>query len=179
MTRQLSPLASAVAMFRRQKELAEGAIGQLDDEQLRRAIAPGTNSVAVIMKHMAGNMRSRWSDFLTSDGEKPDRDRESEFVDDFASRGALDGHWESGWRCLFDALAPLTDADLARTVTIRGEPHSVIHAIDRQLDHYGYHVGQIVLIAKILCGERWQSLSIPPGDSAAFNRKMEAEWERR
>lgn len=176
MTKELATLASARALFRRQKDLAEQAMAQLTDDEVRRPLVPGTNSIAVIVKHMGGNMRSRWTDFLTSDGEKPDRNREREFVDDFASRAEMQAYWESGWQALFAALEPLTDTDLARTVTIRGEPHSVIHAIHRQLDHYAYHVGQIVLVARILAGDRWRHLSIPPGGSEAYNRRMSNPW---
>src|SRR5206468_2077898 len=115
---------------------------QLSDEQLRRPLDENTNSVAVIMKHVGGNLRSRFTDFLASDGEKPDRDRDGEFVDDFASRDAILQHWECGWQVLFDALASLTPQDLTKTVTIRGEAHSVIDALHRALAHGGYHVGQ-------------------------------------
>jgi len=123
---------------------------------------------------MAGNMRSRWTDFLTSDGEKPDRDRESEFMDPPASRDGLLKLWEEGWECLFRALGPLSDADLTRTVTIRGEPHSVMQAINRQVAHYSYHCGQIVLLAKHFAHDRWKSLSVPRGQSASFNARVRA-----
>jgi hypothetical protein len=126
------------------------------------------------VKHMAGNMRSRWTDFLTTDGEKPSRDRDSEFVDPPATRQALLADWENGWSRLFSAIEPLTDADLGRTITIRGEAHSVMQAINRQLAHYPHHVGQIVLLAKHFAGERWQSLSVPRNRSAEFNRRVAA-----
>ncbi|MBX7165537.1 MAG: DUF1572 domain-containing protein [Pirellulales bacterium] len=176
MTKVLPTLASAVALFQHQRRLGERAMSQLTDAELRQALAPGTNSIAVIVKHMSGNMRSRWTDFLHSDGEKPDRNREQEFADDFADRGEIVAAWDRGWDCVFSALADLIESDLQHTVTIRGEPHSVIHAIHRQLDHYGYHVGQIVLMARILAGDRWQHLSIAPGQSAQFNRQMDENW---
>ena len=162
----------AIATFRGQKQLAEKAIVQLTDEQLRTALDADTNSVAVIMKHMAGNMVSRWTDFLTTDGEKPDRDRDDEFVDTFRSRSEIIGYWEAGWACLFHTLGTLTDDDLARTVRIRGEQSTAAWAILRQISHYGYHVGQIVLIARVLVKERWQVITIPKGGSRAFNERM-------
>jgi hypothetical protein len=122
------------------------------------------------VKHLAGNMRSRWTDFLASDGEKPDRDRESEFIEDVVPRERIMQTWESGWAAVFAALEPLSDDDLSRTVYIRREPLSVVEAIVRQVEHYGYHVGQIVLIAKHLRGDTWKYLTIPPGGSQAFNR---------
>lgn len=163
--------ASARSRFAAQKAMAERAFGQLDDQQLRTALSPETNSVAVILKHLAGNMISRWTDFLTSDGEKPGRDRDREFVDDSAGRAELLAYWEKGWACLFAAIDSLSPDDLSRTVTIRGEPHTVTDAILRQLDHYGYHVGQIVLISRILAGEKWQVLTIPRGGSEEYNRR--------
>ncbi|MCA9752901.1 MAG: DUF1572 family protein [Gemmatimonadetes bacterium] len=135
--------------FRRTKQLADRAITQLDDEQFFRALAADGNSVAIVVKHVAGNARSRWRDFLTSDGEKPDRDRDSEFVlDDRDTRADLIRRWEEGWAYLFGALEPLGEADLDREVKIRGEALSVLQAIHRQLSHYAYHVGQIVLLAR-------------------------------
>lgn len=172
-------LQSARSKFAAQKMMAERAFGQNDDTQIRQALSPETNSVAVIMKHMAGNMLSRWTDLLTSDGEKPWRHRDQEFVDDFADRAELIADWEKGWTCLFDTLDSLTDADLLRAVTIRGEPHTVIDAIVRQLDHYGYHVGQIVLISRILAGDKWEVLTIPRGGSEEFNRRKAQERQHR
>ena len=155
--------------LRKYKQLAEAAIEQVSDEDLFRLIDPEANSIALVMKHMAGNMRSRWTDFLTSDGEKPDRRRDTEFELGAAdTREALLARWEAGWEVLLAALEPLGAADLARTVTIRGEPHSVLQAIQRQLAHYAYHVGQIVLLAKHFAGPRWRSLSIPKGKSAEY-----------
>ena len=165
-------IASAIETFRWQKDLVERAIVQVDDEQLHKPLDPETNSIAVIMKHMAGNMCSRWTDFLTSDGEKPCRHRDDEFVDDIRSRQELQGLWEEGWTCVFDAVSQLSDQDLHKIVHIRGEPHSVIRAIDRAIDHYGYHVGQIVQIARIRAQHDWTTLSIPRGESEAYNQRM-------
>src|SRR4026208_963404 len=134
----------SLTLFRSYKSLAEQALAQVTDEQLFLVLDGEMNSIAVIIKHMAGNMRSRWTDFLTSDGEKPDRQRDSEFVDSPSTREALLAAWEEGWNCLFQALEPLSEQDMQRTVTIRGEAHSVMQAINRQLAHYSYHCGQIV-----------------------------------
>lgn len=164
-------LRSARETFESQKALAERAIVQLSDDQLRLPLDENTNSVAVIMKHMAGNMLSRWTDLLGSDGEKPWRERDTEFVDDFDSRAAIVARWEHGWRSLFDTLDALAPDDLMRIVPIRGEPHRVAEAIDRQLSHYGYHVGQIVQVARVLAKDRWEVLTIPRGQSAEFNRR--------
>ena len=168
----ISYVQDSIAVFGYYKKLAERAMAQVSNEQLFTAIDPEANSIAIIVKHMAGNMRSRWTDFLTSDGEKPNLHRDSEFEHPPASRAELMDLWESGWACLFSALQPLTDVDLSRTVTIRGEAHSVMQAINRQLAHYPHHVGQIVLLAKHFAGERWQSLSVPRGQSAEFNRQV-------
>jgi hypothetical protein len=164
----------SVAVFRYYKRLAERAMEQVTDEQLFVALDPEANSIAVLLKHMTGNMRSRWTDFLTTDGEKPNRQRDHEFVDPPATRSTLLAEWEDGWGVLFGALETLTAEDLVRKVTIRGEPHSVMQAINRQLAHYSYHVGQVVLLAKHFAGERWQSLSVPRNKSAEFNRKVGA-----
>lgn len=167
-------LEDAAALFRRQKRLADRAMAQIDDEAFFALLDAEANSVAVLVKHMAGNMRSRWSDFLTSDGEKPDRDRDSEFViEPGQDRAWLLARWEEGWQILLDTIDSLTAADLGRTVTIRSEPHSVLKAINRQLDHYSYHTGQIVLLCKHYAPE-WRTLSIPKGGSAAFNDKMQS-----
>jgi hypothetical protein len=161
--------------FRKAKNLADKSIAQLDADQLWHKLDPEANSVAIIMRHMAGNMRSRWTDFLTSDGEKPDRHRDQEFDDAAVDREALLGEWEKGWQCLFDALDPLTDADLQRTVHIRAEPHSVYQAISRQVAHLAGHAYQILLLAKHLKGAEWKTLSIPRGQSEEFNRRMMAK----
>ena len=162
------------AVFAYYKKLGERAMDQVTDEQLFATLDEEANSIAVIVKHLAGNMRSRWTDFLTSDGEKPTRDRDSEFEGPPGRRAELMQMWEDGWSCLLGTLESLTDADLARTVTIRGERHSVMQAINRQVAHYSYHVGQMVLLAKHLAHEHWQSLSVPRRGSAEFNRKVAA-----
>src|SRR6202011_2520684 len=143
-----SYLEDSLTLFRYYKNLAERAMAQVSDEQLLTVLDGEMNSIGLIVKHMAGNMRSRWTDFLTTDGEKPDRDRDTEFVDPPSTREALMQVWEQGWACVFGALEPLTDADLGRTVYIRGEAHSVMQAINRQMTHYAGHCGQIVLLAK-------------------------------
>ncbi len=156
-----SYLHDSLSVFRGYKTLAERAMAQVSDDQLFATLDGEMNSIAIIVKHMAGNMRSRWTDFLTTDGEKPDRHRDSEFEEPAAGRQELIAQWERGWQYVFDAIEPLTDADLGRTVTIRGEPHSVMQAINRQIAHYANHVGQIVLLAKHFAAGQWQSLTIP------------------
>lgn len=165
-------LDECVAEFRKTKHNAERCLAQLTDEQLHVRINPQQNSIAVIIQHLHGNMISRWSDFLTSDGEKPTRDREGEFVEHGHTRDKLLAMWEAGWSAMFDAIAPLTDADLSRIVHIRREPHTVFRAINRQTAHYNLHLGQIQVIAKHLRGNGWEYVSIAPGGSAAFNAKM-------
>jgi hypothetical protein len=163
-------LADALKIFRSNKELAERAIAQLSDEQLFVAVDAEANSVAVIVKHMAGNMRSRWTDFLTTDGEKPDRARDSEFVlDERTSRADVLRWWEEGWRVVFAAVEPLRPEDLLRKVLIRGEPHTVVEAINRQVSHYAQHIGQIIFLAKHLRSSDWQTLSIARNRSGEFN----------
>ena len=168
-------LTVAIDELQKIKKLADKSIAQLSDEQLHATIDPDANSVAVLMRHMAGNMRSRWINFLTSDGEKPDRMRDREFEDPGQSRAELSAEWEHGWQCVFDALTPLTDADLQRSVMIRGEAHSVYKAISRQVAHYAGHAYQILLLAKHLQGAKWNTLSIPRGQSEEFNRRMLAK----
>ena len=166
-------LSDIRAQFHTLKTQADRAIVQCEDAELFRLIDSGSNSIAIIMKHMAGNMRSRWTDFLTSDGEKPDRHRDMEFViTDSEGKDILLSAWEHGWQCLFDSIDSLTGNDLSRTIIIRSENHSVVEALHRQLTHYAGHVGQIVLLAKHLKGARWQSLSIPRGQSEQFNTMM-------
>jgi hypothetical protein len=169
-----SHIEDSIAVFHYYKKLAERAMAQVADEQLFAVLDGEANSIAIIVKHMAGNMRSRWTDFLTTDGEKPTRNRDSEFVDPPATRVALLREWEHGWATMFRALEQLTDADMARTITIRGEAHSVMQAINRQLAHYPYHVGQIVLLAKHFACDRWESLSVPRNRSEEFNRRVAA-----
>jgi hypothetical protein len=167
-----SYVEDALALFRFYKKVAERAMEQVTDEQLFATLDGEMNSIGIVVKHMAGNMRSRWTDFLTTDGEKPDRNRDQEFVDSPAGREALLQVWEDGWRCLFRALEPLSDADLGRTVTIRGEAHSVVQAINRQLAHYTYHVGQIVMLAKHFAHDHWKTLSVPRNRSQEFNQRV-------
>lgn len=167
-------LECIVSRFEDQKRFVEKAICQVNDEQIRRPLDENTNSIAVIMKHMAGNMLSRWTDFLTTDGEKEWRNRDGEFVDDFKSRVELTTFWEKGWARLFSTLNGLTVEDLTKTTTIRGEAHTVINAILRQFEHNSYHSGQIVLIARIMAKDDWTTLTIPrgPGASEAYNRRV-------
>src|SRR5271163_4612263 len=164
-------LKDSTELFRYYKKLGERAMAQCPEGALSATIDVESNSIALIVKHLAGNMRSRWTDFLTSDGEKPDRNRDSEFEDPPRSRAELIEMWEHGWKYLFHALESLTDADLTRTVTIRTEPHSVMQAINRQMAHYINHVGQILFAAKhftVAKNGKWESLSVPRGQSAQF-----------
>ena len=167
-----SYLEDSISLFRHYKKLAEGAMEQVSDDELFQAFDEEMNSIAIIAKHMAGNMRSRWTDFLTSDGEKPNRNRDSEFVDPPSTRAELMKMWNQGWDQVFEALEPLSDADMERKITIRGEPHSVMQAINRQIAHYAYHVGQIVFLAKHIKGSDWKSLSVPKNKSGEFNSKV-------
>jgi hypothetical protein len=161
-------LAVVTNDFTRLKEMAEKVFQQLDDGDLFYKPDDESNSIAVIVKHMAGNMRSRWTGFLTSDGEKPDRNRDGEFVDEGMTREQLMSAWNDGWGRVFDVLAGLGEADLERTVYIRGEPHTVVRAVVRQLVHYAHHVGQIAYIGKHRRGAAWESLSIPKGRSREY-----------
>lgn len=163
-------LPSALKEFTYYKGLGEKAMAQVSDEDLFREPAPGSNSIAIIVKHLHGNMLSRWTDFLTTDGEKEWRDRDGEFEGDLADREALMHLWDEGWDRLFSAIAPLSPDALARIVPIRTEPHTVAQAITRQLAHVPYHIGQIVLLAKLFKGEEFTSLTIPKGGSKAFNQ---------
>ena len=172
-----SYVKDSLDLFRYYKKLAERAMTQGSDENLFAVIDSESNSIAIIVKHMAGNMRSRWLDFLTTDGEKPDRNRDTEFEEPPKTRAALMELWERGWKYVFDALEPLTDADLTRTVAIRTEPHSVMQAINRQVAHYSHHIGQIVFLAKHLTAKatgKWDSLSVPRGQSKAFTADVAA-----
>lgn len=169
-----SYIEDSIAVLRYYKLLAERAMAQVTDEQLFLTLDHEANSIAIVVKHMSGNMRSRWTDFLTTDGEKPNRNRDSEFEQPASTRQQLLEQWESGWAILFGALEPLSDADLGRTITIRGEAHSVMQAINRQVAHYPHHVGQIVLLAKHYASDRWQSLSVPRNKSSEFNRSVAA-----
>jgi uncharacterized damage-inducible protein DinB len=162
---------AAINALEANRRLAERAVAQLPDEKLHVPLDGNTNSIAVIMKHIAGNLLSRWTDFLTTDGEKPWRNRDAEFVNSFTSRDELEAYWERGWACLLEALKSLSADDLTRTVSIRGEPHSAPLAIQRSLGHTCYHVGQIVQVARILAGDKWETLTIPRGGSEQFNRQ--------
>ena len=158
---------------RKLKELADKAIAQVRDEDLTVVLDPEANSIAIIVQHLAGNLRSRWTDFLTSDGEKPDRDRDAEFeAHDGSVRAALLAAWDDGWGCLFSTLDGLTAEDLGKTITIRSEPHSVVQAVNRGLTHAAYHVGQIVLLAKHFASADWKTLSIPRKQSRQFTEAM-------
>ena len=169
-TRYLDELFRAL---RGHKRLADTAIAQLSDEQFFAAPDPESNSVAIIVKHMAGNLRSRFTDFLTSDGEKPDRHRDQEFLmTPTTTRGEVLGWWEQNWQLLFDTINSLDPSDLDRTITIRGEPHSVLQALNRSMGHCSYHIGQITFLAKHWKGAEWQSLSIPKGKSEEVNAKL-------
>src|SRR5215469_12431517 len=169
-----SYIEDSIDLFRYYRTLGERAMAQVSDDQLFAALDGESNSIAIIVKHMAGNMRSRWTDFLTSDGEKANRNRDTEFDDPPATREGLMAAWNEGWGLLFGALEPLSDADLGRTVTIRGEAHSVMQAINRQVGHYANHLGQIVLLAKHFAGGQWKPLTIPKNASGAFNQKVAA-----
>ena len=162
-------LDEAHRQMRRHKRLAEGAMAQLKNEELFVTLDPESNSIAVIVKHMAGNMRSRFTDFLTTDGEKSDRYRDQEFeLSPATTRSDLTKWWEEGWVRLFEAIESLKPDDVMRTVTIRGEPHTVLQAVNRHVAHYAYHTGQIVFLAKHIRSGKWKTLSIPRGKSEEF-----------
>lgn len=166
-------LAAIINAFEANKRLADRAVAQVPDDKLHIALDANTNSIAVIMKHVAGNLASRWTDFLTTDGEKPWRNRDDEFVDTFSTRAELLELWEQGWACLLKALRSLKREELEQTVLIRGEPHSVPLALERSLGHTCYHIGQIVQVARIHAGDKWNTLTIPRGGSEQFNK---ANW---
>ena len=172
-------LRTALRELRQLKTLGGKAMAQVSDEEFFMTIDPESNSLAIIVRHLAGNMRSRWTDFLTSDGEKPNRHRDLEFeILGNESRDEIFRQWEQGWQCLFGALETLTAKDLDRAVTIRGEPHTVPQAIFRQLAHYAEHVGQIVFVAKHLRSREWRTLSVPRGKSAEFLAAMKRRFEK-
>ena len=171
-------LDDARKVLRSYQRLGERAIAQVRDEEFFVTLDPEANSIALVVKHLWGNMRSRWTDFLTTDGEKPDRNRDSEFEQqEGLTRADVERWWAEGWRIVFAAVEPLRPEDLLRTVTIRGEPHTVMQAILRQVAHYAHHVGQIVFLAKHFRSGEWQSLSIPRGQSETFNQQMPARQE--
>jgi Protein of unknown function (DUF1572) len=168
-------LPSVNTQFQYYKSIAEKTFAQLIDEQLFWQYNEESNSIATIVKHLAGNMLSRWTDFLTTDGEKDNRNRDDEFVNDIQTREALLILWNKGWQCLFDALASITEEDLEREIFIRNQGHTITEAINRQLAHYPYHVGQIVFIGKMVCDRNWNSLSIPKGNSKEYNEEKFAK----
>ena len=175
-------LQDACRQFRALKKLADLALAQVTDDDWFVTLDAESNSLAVIVKHVAGNLRSRWTEMFTTDCEKPDRNRDNEFViEEGETKDVLQAKWEAGWQCLFETLASLTPADLSRSILIRNEPLVVIEAINRQLTHYGMHVGQIVFLARHLAADHWQTLSIPRGQSAAFNASQRPKrgpvWE--
>lgn len=175
-----SYIPSVIKQFKYYKLLGEKAIDQLSETDLHWTINNDDNSIAILVKHMVGNMHSRFTNFLTEDGEKSWRQRDAEFMDSYADKGEMMTAWNIGWQCLFDAVEPLDSEDLERTVYIRNEGHTVIEALNRQLMHYAYHIGQIVLIAKMRYGDEWKSLSIPKGESDSFNaQKFDKEKGRR
>ena len=172
-------LDEAHRQMRGHKRLAEGAMAQLKDEELFIKLDPESNSIALIVKHMSGNMRSRFTEFLTTDGEKPDRHRDQEFeLNSTTKRADLTIWWEEGWARVFTAIESLKPEDLIRTVTIRGEPHTVLQAINRQIAHYAYHTGQIVFLAKHFRSSKWRTLSIPRGKSEEVNAKLSGKFEK-
>jgi Protein of unknown function (DUF1572) len=171
-------LADAISSFRAYKGLAEKALAQVNDEELFITLDEEGNSLAVIMKHIAGNMISRWTDFLTTDGEKPERNRDMEFViEPGMTRDQVMAYWERGWREVFAALEPLSPEDFKKKVAIRGQEHTIIEAINRQMTHYAYHIGQIVFLAKHFRSSEWKSLSIPRNRSQDFNKYLEDKGE--
>ena len=169
-----SYLKDSLSLFAYYKKLGENALAQCPDDGLFRVLDGESNSIAIVVKHMAGNMRSRWTDFLTSDGEKPDRNRDSEFEQPPKTRAELLDVWDAGWKIVFAALEPLGDSDLSRTVKIRGEEHSVMQAVNRQIAHYAYHVGQIVYLAKHFAGDGWKALTVPKNRSKEFTADVES-----
>lgn len=173
-----SYLESTKKQFEYYKHLGEKAMEQLNEEQLFWQPDPDTNSIAIIVKHLAGNMLSRWTDFLNSDGEKEWRNRDGEFEADLQSRDEVTQVWNKGWECLFAAINPLTITDLNKTVYIRNQGHSVVDAINRQLAHYPYHIGQMVFLAKMMKQANWKSLSIPKGESQKFNADKFAQEKK-
>ncbi len=172
-------LADIVRQLEKLQRLAEDAVRQVNDDQFFRAPDPESNSIALILKHVAGNMRSRWRDFLTADGEKPDRHRDREFeLEATDTRAALMERWEEGWGYALSTIRSLRPEDLQKTVTTRGEPHTVLEAINRQVTHYAYHVGQIVYLAKHWAGPAWKTLSIPRGRSRDYDVSKDGQVYR-
>ena len=164
-------LNSALKLFAYYKKLGDDAMAQIDDEKLFFQVNEDANSIAIIVQHLAGNMLSRWTDFLTTDGEKEWRNRDAEFEKNITNKQDLLAYWNSGWQCLFNSLEPLTSSDLDKIIYIRNEGHTVLEAINRQLAHYPYHVGQLVFLAKLLAADKWKSLSIPKNKSQEYNQE--------
>ena len=164
-----SYLVSAIKQFKYYKSLGDKTFDQLNFEELQKEFVEDSNSISIIVKHLVGNMLSRWTHFLNEDGEKTWRNRDLEFVDSYTTKDELITNWNNGWKCLFDALSPLTEKDLNAIIYIRNQGHTVTEAINRQLCHYAYHVGQIVFLGKLLKGNQWKSLSIPKGNSESYN----------
>ena len=167
--------SDAVRSFHSYKTMTEQALDQVTNDEFFRTMDPEANSIAVIVKHIAGNLISRWTDFLVADGEKPDRNRDAEFELIGDTRESLMEFWERGWRMLFEAVEPLTAEDFSKTITIRGEPHTIAEALNRQMTHYAYHIGQIVFLAKHFRIADWETLSVPRNRSAEFNRLLDAK----
>ncbi len=165
-----SYLSSTLKQFEYYKSLGSQTINQLTFEELKKEFAEDSNSINIIVKHIVGNMLSRWTNFLTEDGEKEWRRRDEEFIDTFTSKEGLLDAWDNGWDCLFSAIKPLSEEDLARIVYIRNQGHTITEAINRQMMHYAYHIGQIVFLGKLIKGNEWQSLSIPKGKSKDYNK---------
>lgn len=175
-----SYLSSSIKQFEYYKSLGDKTINQLSIEELKQEFVKESNSISIIVKHIVGNMLSRWTNFLTEDGEKEWRHRDTEFVDTFETKDALVDYWNKGWSCLFKAIKPLNNKDLERIIYIRNQGHTVTEAINRQLAHYSYHIGQIVFLGKLLKGTDWVSLSIPKGNSVTYNQeKFSKEKGRR
>lgn len=173
-------LSDAIASFRNYKKLAERALEQISDEEFFKQIDEESNSLAIIVKHIAGNLKSRWTDFLTADGEKDFRDRDSEFIAEGDTRESLMEFWEESWQILFKELGALEAEDFAKTITIRQQPHTICEAINRQLTHYSYHIGQVTFLAKHFRSSEWKTLSVPKNKSAQFNSFMsENKGDRR
>ena len=164
-------LEPTIKQFRYYEMLGTKSIERLSEKEIFEHPASGSNNMAMIVKHVSGNMLSRWTDFLTSDGEKPWRNRDEEFADDLESKASVLAAWQKGWQCFYNAVTPLTDEDLDKTVLIRNQEHTIVEAINRQLAHYAYHVGQMVFLAKLKLVDNWESLSIAPGESRKYNEK--------
>ena len=174
-----SYLSSIIKQFEYYKSLGDKTFNQLTFEEMQWQSSEDSNSITVIVKHLVGNMLSRWTNFLTEDGEKDWRNRDDEFIDSYSTKEDIVAAWKSGWHCLFTAITPLKSKDLETVVYIRNGGHTVVEAINRQLAHYSYHVGQIVFLGKLLKGENWQSLSIPKGDSSKFNKEKFSKLKER